>query len=132
MIITQFVLFVALWLLLKKEESGIQMSPAMNIYVQTFDILITLALIFIMAKWFKMRLIRRIVLGNTTEIALALQKMIVLRISIWEFLVLSNTILWVLFNMQNALYLLAILAVFTVFILPTDSAIRHNIEELQN
>lgn len=113
----------------KEEHPLLDVSNHLRFYVEVFDIMITMLLVYVMAKWFKMPLIYKLLLrkNDGSEIETQFQKMITVRLFIWETLCIVNILLWSLCNIKNALYIIAVLALFSILLLPTNSNIQRNL-----
>lgn len=111
-------------------DGDFPLSPAVQLYVETGDILISLFAVYVLIKWFHIPFLRTLLAGEATDAVAKLQSMSITRYALWESLCIVNIFLWRFFGVNNALYILIILVVAVAMMLPLDANLQRDCELL--
>lgn len=107
---------------------GLEMSPEVSFYVEVADILITLSVTYLIVKWYHISFVNK--KKRLDDPLQRYRTLFTRRMLFWEFIVNSNIILWLMFGVTNAMYIVIIEAFVLVFLYPTSANINNDIELL--
>lgn len=118
---------VALFFIFRNLD-GLEMSPVVSFYVEVADILITLSVTYLIVKWYHISFVSK--KKRLDDPLQRYRTLFTRRMLFWEFIVNSNIILWLMFGVTNAMYIVIIEAFVLVFLYPTSANINNDIELL--
>ena len=107
---------------------GLEMSPEVSFYVEVIDILLTLSVTYLIVKWYHISFVNK--KKRLDDPLQRYRTLFTRRMLFWEFIVNSNIILWLMFGVTNAMYIVIIEAFVLVFLYPTSANINNDIELL--
>lgn len=118
---------VALFFIFRNLD-GLEMSPEVSFYVEVIDILLTLSVTYLIVKWYHISFVNK--KKRLDDPLQRYRTLFTRRMLFWEFIVNSNIILWLMFGVTNAMYIVIIEAFVLVFLYPTSANINNDIELL--
>lgn len=121
-------LFAVALFFIFRNIGGLEMSPVVSFYIEVIDILLALALTYLIVKWFHIPFVNK--KKRLDDPLLRYRTLFTRRMLFWEFIVNSNVILWLMFGVANAMYIVIIEVFVLVFLYPTNTNINNDIELL--